>query len=618
MESLDRLDKNSILEEEVFQEIFDQEDEIKKARLMLSLEDRAIELGVKTKFTTLLNAYKKVDKEIRQAQKTNPATLLDNWTNFEGPYERMYCGSWIASDEGIYSQNTGTADILACRHPILPIERLKNLETGDEQMKLAYKRKGKWFEMIVPKDILSSASKITSLYRRGISATSENAKCLVKYLQDIEDLNDNHINIQYSTSKLGWIKNGFVPFDNEVVFDGETKFRHMFESIHEQGNRTAWYEYVKKLRQTGRIEIKFMLAAAFASVLLHVTGSLPFFVDLWGETEGGKSVMLMLAASVWACPEEKAYIKDYKGTDVGIEVMCDMLNHLPLMLDDTSKKNRRIEENFEGLVYDLCSGKGKTRSNKELGVMEEKYWCNVILTNGERPLNSYVTQGGAINRILELECGANVFEDPREALDTIKNNYGYAGKEFVDVVKNLGKEEVCLIQKEFKDFIYSDAKMQKQSESLAAILTADKIATDYLFRDGLYLDIDEAKKVLIDRNELSDNERCYQYIRDKVAMNEQRFDIDTTCEKWGTIENGYAIFYNSAFEQLCRDAGFSKKSFLSWAGRNGLLQTQGGQLTKNKKFGKKVSRCVWLKLDDTIDSEGFQNIEDAQVELPFK
>lgn len=69
-----------------------------------------------------------------------------------------------------------------------------------------------------------------------------------------------------------------------------------------------------------------------------------------------------------------------------------MLNHLPMILDDTSKKNRRIEENFEGVVYDLCSGKGKTRSNRDIGINAESHWNNCILTNGERPLTSYVNQ----------------------------------------------------------------------------------------------------------------------------------------------------------------------------------------------------------------------------------
>ena len=66
MEPLDRLDKDSILTERVFQELFDQEDEIKKARLMIALADRAEELGVKVKFNTILRAYKKVDREMRK------------------------------------------------------------------------------------------------------------------------------------------------------------------------------------------------------------------------------------------------------------------------------------------------------------------------------------------------------------------------------------------------------------------------------------------------------------------------------------------------------------------------------------------------------------------------
>ena len=50
MELLAKLDKDSILAEKIFQEIFEQEDEIYKARMILSLTDRAAELGVKKKF----------------------------------------------------------------------------------------------------------------------------------------------------------------------------------------------------------------------------------------------------------------------------------------------------------------------------------------------------------------------------------------------------------------------------------------------------------------------------------------------------------------------------------------------------------------------------------------
>lgn len=175
----------------------------------------------------------------------------------------------------------------------------------------------------------------------------------------------------------------------------------------------------------------------------------------------------MVAASVWADPDENAYIGDYKTTDVGLEAKADMLNHLPLILDDTSKKNRKIEENFEGLVYDLCSGKGKTRSNKDLGLNRENHWKNCILTNGERPLTSYVTQGGAINRVLELECGDHVFKDPGYTAELVKRTYGHAGREFVELVKDLGIDAIREIQQDFLFQLADDEKMQKQSLSLS-------------------------------------------------------------------------------------------------------------------------------------------------------
>ena len=400
MVPLNQLTKETILKADILEEVFDQEDELYRAELLASLGLRAKELGCKTEFSEMVKACKRVDREIKK--KKMRTCTLENWTNFSDcPYEQMQCNGWIATDEKIYKENPfGYTDILACYHPILPLERMKNLETGEEQIKLVYKRNGRWSEMIVPKTMITSANKIVSLSGRGISVTSENAKYLVQYLADVENANEDYIKVQYSSSKLGWIKDDFLPYDTEIIFDGDTRFRQLFESIEEHGSREKWFSHVRQLRRSGRMEIKFMLAASFASVLIYLLGGLPFFVDLWGETEGGKSVTLMLAASVWANPDESRYIGDFKTTDVALEAKADMLNHLPMILDDTSKTSARIRDNFEGIVYDLCSGKGKSRSNKELGINRENRWKNCILTNGERPLNSYVNQGGAINLIL--------------------------------------------------------------------------------------------------------------------------------------------------------------------------------------------------------------------------
>lgn len=619
MKELNELDADSILDDEVFIELYEIEDHIERSKRKVQLGRRAKALGVKSDFDEMIKGYNQADREMkRQEKETRAVCSLDNFTNFSGKYDNMFCGGWIANDTGIYAQTSGGIEEVACYHPILPVERLKNLETGEEQIKLAYKRNGRWNEIVVPKIMITSASKIVALSGRGIAVTSENAKLLVKYLADVENGNDDYIDVQYSTSKLGWIENEFIPYDTDIIFDGDSRFKQTFESVSERGNYEIWLKHVKELRKSGRIEVKFLLAASFASVLVHLLGGLPFFVDLWGETEGGKTVSLMVAASVWANPDESRYIGDFKTTDVALEAKADMLNHLPMFLDDTSKTSARIRDNFEGIVYDLCSGKGKSRSNKDLGINRENRWRNVMICNGERPLNSYVNQGGAINRILEVECGEKVYENPQKTADIVKKNYGFAGKRFIDIIRNLGVDHIREIQAEFQKKLFDTDKMQKQSLSLAIVLTADKIVTEYIFNDGQYISLDDAKRVLIDRNELSDNERFYHYIQDKVAMNNQRFDTVTNCEKWGVIDNGYAIFYNSAFDQICRDGGFSKKSFLSWADKKCLIQTQGGQQTKVKKINGTAARCVWLKIDESMDNDGFKPVDEGQEELPFE
>lgn len=622
MKEMSEFDADSILDDEVFIELFEMEDPILRSKTKVQLTRRAKQLGVKSDFEEIMKGYNQADREMkRQEQENRTVCTVDNYTNFTGPHDRMYCGAWIADDRGVFAQNSGRVDEVACYHPILPVERLRNLETGEEQIKLAYKRNNQWQDIVVPKTMITSANKIVALSGRGISVTSENAKLLVKYLADVENGNDDYIDVQYSTSKLGWINDQFIPYDTDIIFDGDNRFKQAFESVSDHGSFDVWLRHVRELRASGRMEVKFLLAASFSSVLVQVLGGLPFFVDLWGETEGGKTVSLMVAASVWANPDESRYIGDFKTTDVALEAKADMLNHLPMFLDDTSKTSARIRDNFEGIVYDLCSGKGKSRSNKELGINRENRWRNVMICNGERPLSSYVNQGGAINRILEVECGEKIYQDPQNTAETVKKNYGHAGKEFVEIIKELGEDEIRSIQKEFQKQLLDTDKMQKQSISLSIVLTADKIATDYIFKDGQYISVEEAKKVLIDRNELSDNERCYHFIQDKVAMNGHRFDAMTSCEKWGIVENGYAIFYNSAFDQICKDGGFSKKSFLSWAAKKGIIQQDSkGNHTKQKKIDGKNSRCVFLQLnlEESVDNDGFASIDETQEELPFQ
>lgn len=624
MKPLNDYDQSAIVSRDLIEEIFEEDDEIERSYMIADCSLRAKELGVLAIFKKLIAERSRIQKDINKLDfKAEPCKqrLTEYAIPAEKEYQNMYCGSWWANENGIVSYNIMGMEQRACHHPILPIKRLRNIETGEELIRLAYKRDYLWYEKNVPKEIVASASGIVKLSKYGISVTSESAKFLVKYLNDVENMNSDAIKLVLSTGKLGWHGDDFIPFDNDIIFDRDENCKDLFNSIHEKGSEDTWMNCVRDIREMNRMETKILLAASFASVLVKVVGCLPFFVDLYGETEGGKSVTLMMAASVWADPDGNQYIGDYKSTDVALEVRADVLNHLPVLLDDTSNATKKIVDDFENIIYRLCSGKGKSRSNKELGSARENSWKNCFITNGERPLSGYVNQGGAINRIIEVEAGNNIFKNPQKTVDILKSNYGHAGKRFVDAVREIGSDKIKQMYQEICDELFQQDKMQKQAMSLACILLADKIATEHIFEDGQYISMDDARKCLIDRTELSESERCYRYIIDKAAMNRQKFDEDTNCEKWGIIEGGYIIFYSQAFDELCKMGNFSKKTFLSWAGKRNLLQTQNGRLTKLKKINGTPYRCIWLKLDDGIktDENGFIDLEQYdQLELPFE
>ena len=69
---LTKLNEKTILSDEVFEEIFSQEDEIYKARLLLSAQEVAERFRVKGKFDQMVKAYRHVDREMKQKKKRFP------------------------------------------------------------------------------------------------------------------------------------------------------------------------------------------------------------------------------------------------------------------------------------------------------------------------------------------------------------------------------------------------------------------------------------------------------------------------------------------------------------------------------------------------------------------
>lgn len=624
IEHVEKLNKDSLLCEEVFQEVFSLESEFEREQIIQDLQDRAKKLKCGTKFNQLLRSYR---KDLKKQQAVQVVGHPNYMTEFDSDDAPLSSGSWQATEDGVWILSDKGRSV-ACSHPIYIRRILINAETGIHKAEVRFKVRGKWRDAFIDRKVLASRSSILQLADYGVQVTSENAGLLVQYLSDLEAFNPSDIPEQTSTSRLGWIGETFMPYGADIVFDNEQALLSLFKSIAQVGSRQVWYDIIKKIRKEKRIEILIYIAASLASVLVEPCGALPFVVDLWGDTGKGKTVALMVATSIWADPNEGAYMTDAKATTTAMEIRLNVLNSLPMTLDDMAQIKNQYDEDFSALVYRWCAGKGRDRSNRDLGLNKLTSWHNCILTNAEHSLVTETMQGGAINRIIDVEMDEkDLFKDGNAVAETVRRNYGFCGREFVEQVQVMGFDEIRQIQKGYVEQIQQMAKAagvekeEKQILPMSIILTADEIAEKYLFQDGIRLELDKCCNLLKNKGEVSEHKRAYQYLKETVAANMFRFNTDKEdkVESWGLFDEDTqkATIIGKQFDRILSDAGFQPKAFLSWAKKQNIVKTD---LKGSPKVVTKIDKCsvrtVVINLD--FEADEAETFMDTDIdEIPF-
>ena len=551
--------------------------------------------------------FKSLMKKYMEKKYPKIRSIYVNSTEFSGQKMELSCGMYRCDDSGISIDTEKEFNAEVCNHPVLPIQRLVNIDDNTEKLKIAYRKGAFWRDIVVDKEILASSNKILTLAKYGIAVNSENSKYLVKYFTDIENLNFDVIPEFKSVGRLGWINGrGFSPYVEDLVFDGHESFRAFFQSVHPEGRFKEWLDLALKIRaDKENIIARIMLAASFASVLVEICDCLPFFVHVWGGTEAGKTVGLMLAASIWANPSVGDYIHTFNATNVAQELSASFVNSLPLIIDELQiVKNAK---NFDNIIYSLAEGVGRARGQKTGGLQKVGTWKNCIITNGEYPISTSASGAGAVNRIIEINCeDTKLFSDPVNVVDVIKRNYGGAGRIFVEYLQlpNV-KDKIRKRQKEiFKEFIQNTSTTEKQAASASLILLADELSEKIIFEDGVRLEKSDIEPYLSTKDQVNQNQRCLNFIYDFVAINQSKFETkdegEYQHEIWGIVEGGYIYFIKTVFDKVLIDNGFNPTAFLSWAKKNFLIQIDKGHNTKPKRLYGKLCRCVALiEADDS-------------------
>ncbi len=604
--------KTSDFEDAMFIDILGTSDTIERAKYIEDVRKKCREVGRSREFDNLLKAW-----ITRNAQLLKQADSKS--TEFTDAPLVLKCGKWSATDAGVsIAEITKSGDILkfiACPHPILPVERLVNIDTDTEKTKIAFFKDLRWREMTVDNSILANKSAITQLADRGVMVTSESAKDLVKYLAEVASLNMQSIPFYRSISRLGWIENDFAPYDTTIKYDGDADFQSIYDHVGECGSYKLWLEHITDLREN--INIRLMLSASFASVLIEKVGALPFVLHLWGTTGFGKTVSLMVASSIWGNPDMGCLTRSMNATANSIVRTASFLYSIPFCADEMQQIKDRWG-NYDNFIMFVCEGIDRGKAKAKGGVEEQKTWRNAFIFTGEEPVTKANSGGGVKNRCIEIEVKEKIIPDGNKTANLVKENYGFAGKKFVEYLQGISEESIKTEYKQiFTEIVEETDTTEKQAMSMALILLADRYACEAVFAGSKPLSLDEVKEYLVSAKTIDMPERAYEWVVNWIAENNIRFSDNLDENRgavWGKIDNNIAVVNKNVLTEAMNKQGYDFSACSrKWQDKGRLkLNSQGYITHQTKVCGIKANYIKLILPDDEPEM-----VEVADKDNPF-
>ena len=502
----------------------------------------------------------------------------------------LLTGSWnITNDavttEEIADRRTGeTRTVIATSTPIVPTRIMINAETGTHKIELAFRKHGTRRTTIQECETIASKNKIVSLANVGLDVTTATAAKLVDYLNTLQRL--NVIPEVTSISRLGWVDDKFLPYDDGVVFDGEDSDRKLFNAIKTHGSEAVWREHMLKIRENK--PLRMTMAASFASPLIDRCGAMPFVFHLWGTTGGGKSVALKTAMSIWGKPELGDLVYTMNMTDNAMMNTAGILYSLPFAGDELQLVKSQF--GYDRLIMRVTEGIDRGRMKYDAKVAQ-RTWKNAFIFTGEEPCTDYRSGGGTKNRVIEVNADDGVIDNGGETVAIISENYGHAGRTFIDYAKTQN------LRTRYRE-LYNTVSGVTDKQALAAtmILLGDAIARECLFPEEQPLVWADILEYFYNDEDVSTAERAKEYIIGWIAQNQARFRCDSFTESYGITGSSTVFVIDHILVDALNEKGFSFDAVKrDWERTGFLVRSTSGRMKDRKFINGSKPYCVELQ-----------------------
>lgn len=523
--------------------------------------------------------------------------------------------------------------------PIFIVRRTVDVDTGEAKRQVVWRGAGGWTSRIVSRRTILDSRQILCLSDLEAPISSANIVQIVSFLADFEAENSHRFPSVVSTSKMGWMRDGSFMLPNRHITHNADASPHVLAAPTgldnvakgwvEGGTWEGWLEAVEEIKHYPYMMISIYAAAA--APLLQVLSMPGFVVDFSGETSGGKTTALRLAASVWgqSTVNYPTTMYSWDATKVWIERTAGFLCNLPLILDET--KRARHPRMIRDVIYDFCQGQGRGRGSIE-GTQATTSWRTILISSGEGAATSFSEDAGTRARVLSLEgkplghdvvAGGRVSETVQYA---VNDHYGHLGRRMIEylVGNHDNLEQLQDVFEELRQHYADHAESavgRRHSAHLALLDLTSRIIhsfgvprseTDpFLFLVGAAsAAADEADRPLAAMADVyswcTANQARF-YGRHEVGRDGRTVKTPTMgwVGTWGDGNDWDMIgILPSVLKRLLKDMGHHPTEVIRrWGDRGWLRKGNGRNLTRPVRIDGAVSRCY------IIDREGVALLE---------
>jgi uncharacterized protein (DUF927 family) len=501
--------------------------------------------------------------------------------------------------------------------------------------------------MRVPRGVIMDTQRLKALADNNFPVRSTGTGAVIKFLEDAEAANRKGLPNLRTVSKMGWRSGGFSW--GRTIIRGEEDQQvspspaagiedSWFERHRAAGTPEGWASVLPKLSEF-HVPI-ILILASLASPLLSKLGVQSAVFETVGEAGAGKTSAQTIAQSVWGYGHESE-LASWSSTPTALEVVLATHNHLPLILNENKSYDwgPRGAELQARVGYMIGEGRGKARSNKQLGVNAIRSWTLNVLASGEHSITAGTNDTGILARVFPLwtspfkEKSASMALRVKPMVEIVNEHYGHAGPMMIRHLLELDEAGWEAIRKHYKQAQKKLAEAArgtpKQSSSVRMAQNWGVLWVAATMLEKMFPGVTEAgtyhrallkgwRELMTRGEDRSYSERALDVVRGFLATMSESIKTDKNDPKqsigrFSRTRGGteFVAFVKEPLAKALDESGLNIETALEHWKNNGFLLTKDGPYWPTL-INKSTARCVAIK-KEILDLE---EAEDSNDEMP--